>query len=927
MEHQRLVVWTMVGVAIICFAGLLPTLFSASSPIPKVIVEWRFRSGESAWNWRPNQAIADVKVTDEGVLFRTVSDDPIWELSDLLDIPASPWQVVEVQLKSDREGEAELFWSNTTDPPYGGFRPHKRTPFWVAGDRQWHTYRILPFWHPEGKIVRLRFDPFGFAQFTLAAIRIVELPAAQMTPATGEVRDWLLVGEGTVQPTARGWVVSLHSPDALLLTPTSIASEQRPFLSVRMAVSAGKRATLFFASNQAHGLHARSVPIIADGREHTYTLDMIDSSGWSGQIIAVGLRPTDAVGAKAIVREVRFDPIPKGAPELQVVTFALDDATPRVGVATEVFAIVRHVGGDPARNLQAILQVPKGVELLSAPSLVPHLAFGEEAEFRWRLRARAPIKGEARLTVRATNAKPVTARTTLDFSPLLTTTKAAYVPPPQPVRGKYEVGVYYFPGWKSWGQWLPILSFPERKPVLGWYREGDPEVADWHIKWAVEHGITFFVYDWYWVQGARMLEHALHDGYLRSRYRSLLKFCLLWANHNPPKTSSLEDCLALTRHWLAHYFRLPEYFTVDGKPLVIIFSPYRLREDLGSDEVRKALEAMRQECVQHGLPGLYIAACVGSVGEAVRAAAEGYDAVTAYNWPTLGMRSGERWSPFEMLVDAYRQRWESIVQQGTLPLIVPISGGWDSRPWHGEEAVVRFGRTPQNFRRHLQDAKAFLDKFVPQGKALPIALVEAWNEWGEGSYIEPHAEFGFGYLDAIRSVFTDAPEDHADLAPVDVGLGPYEVARLPLDRREWTFERDEEGWDSWMGMSEVRAEQGRLVGRTVSNDPAFFGPPIRVRASEVSIVVVRMRLTKLSDKANKQPTTDIAQFFWRTVTSPESEANSLRFPVQLDGQWHEYRLPVAQNPRWRGLITRLRLDPSTQRDVLVEVDFLRLTAP
>jgi len=31
--------------------------------------------------------------------------------------------------------------------------------------------------------------------------------------------------------------------------------------------------------------------------------------------------------------------------------------------------------------------------------------------------------------------------------------------------------------------------------VLGWYREGDPELADWQIKWAVEHGITFFAYD------------------------------------------------------------------------------------------------------------------------------------------------------------------------------------------------------------------------------------------------------------------------------------------------------------------------------------------------------------------------------------------------------------------------------------------------
>ena len=56
-----------------------------------------------------------------------------------------------------------------------------------------------------------------------------------------------------------------------------------------------------------------------------------------------------------------------------------------------------------------------------------------------------------------------------------------------------------------------------------------------------------------------------------------------------------------------------------------------------------------------------------------------------------------------------------------------------------------------------------------------MLILEAWNEWGEGSYLEPHTEYGFGYLDAIRSALTSAPEPHQDVAPVDVGLGPYDV--------------------------------------------------------------------------------------------------------------------------------------------------------
>ncbi|OQB95154.1 MAG: hypothetical protein BWX84_00052 [Verrucomicrobia bacterium ADurb.Bin118] len=43
-----------------------------------------------------------------------------------------------------------------------------------------------------------------------------------------------------------------------------------------------------------------------------------------------------------------------------------------------------------------------------------------------------------------------------------------------------------------------------------------------------------------------------------------------------------------------------------------------------------------------------------------------------------------------------------------------------------------------------------------------------------------------------------------------------------------------------------------------------------------------------------------------------------------DGQWHEYQIPVSANRRWRGVITRLRLDPGSQPDVQVELAFIRL---
>ena len=63
-----------------------------------------------------------------------------------------------------------------------------------------------------------------------------------------------------------------------------------------------------------------------------------------------------------------------------------------------------------------------------------------------------------------------------------------------------------------------------------------------------------------------------------------------------------------------------------------------------------------------------------------------------------------------------------------------------------------------------------------QSLSSKLLLLDNWNEWSEGHYLAPHREYGFGYLDAVRKVFSDAPEEHVDLIPEDIGFGPYDAA-------------------------------------------------------------------------------------------------------------------------------------------------------
>ncbi len=895
----------------------------------RTVREWTFNQAGDFEGWRPNADLKGVAVSDGALRCRAAGSDPILELSAPLDFPASPWQFLEVRLRASADGTAEWFWSNTSQGRYGGFSQAKTTRFQVRGDGGWHTWRVYPFWHTEGRIVRLRFDLYDGAEFEVDSLRVGEREAPPAVSAadftfTNSNQGWSATAEAGLACRPDGLNLSFADGEAFLLAPpVRLEAEQHGFLSLQMAVDRGHYGTLMFATEQTPGLHRFAFPLVTNGGAFTYNLDLLAAKDWQGRIVALGLQPSDAPGANARLAWLKIDAAPHGPPQLQVKSFAPDAAPLRTGRPATIAAVIANVGATPITNLAASLVLPAGLRLTegSTASLPPErLPFDEETVLRWTLTADEPGEFELRLELKSANTPDLRTAHRLRFTPDLHLAKADYVPEPKPVRGPFEVGAYYFPGWRSAGQWQPLRRFPERRPLLGWYREGDPEVADWHIKWAVEHGITFFAYDWYWSQGARQLEHALHDGYFHARYRHLLKFCLLWANHNPPGTHSPADCLAVTRYWIENYFRRPEHLTVDGKPVLIVFSPQRLTEDLGSEGVRRAFEAMRAECRSAGLSGLYLLACVGDAGQARTAAAEGYDAITAYNWAGLGMSGSGLFAPFATLLDGYRCQWEQLRAQSPIPMLLPLSGGWDSRPWHGENNLVRYGRTPARFRQHLADAKQFLNDRQDASPLRRFVLIEAWNEWGEGSYIEPHQEFGFGYLDAIRDVFTDAPRDHLDVVPADVGLGPYDLPPEPPGRTAWSFEEGDAGWGSGMNLAEIHVTNGVLSARTIGNDPAVFGPPMKVRADEFRAVELRMKLTP----ADGRPFADGAQLFWETAHLPESEATSSRFSVQGDGGWHDYRVPVADNLRWRGLVTRLRLDPCSRAGVSVAVESLRL---
>ncbi|NLF71997.1 MAG: hypothetical protein GX575_23440 [Candidatus Anammoximicrobium sp.] len=352
------------------------------------------------------------------------------------------------------------------------------------------------------------------------------------------------------------------------------------------------------------------------------------------------------------------------------------------------------------------------------------------------------------------------------------------IPEPQPAPTEILIGAHHCPLWEADKpqMWNQVVKHPERTPALGFYSQENPEVADWETKWAVEHGISYFVYCWYRDgQGGPVkmrFGSAIHDALFKSRFVSKMKFTIMWENQSRGRAGVADEADLMNNllpFWIDNYFRHPSYLKIDNRPLLFIYRPEFLVQDLGSvANVRAAFDKMRQACRGAGFDGLYL---LGEYRGLDRNHLQlmknlGLDYTFAYCWHVQNNPDPAR--AIATQLDNLRRTQD----MGVLPQVVTVSQGWSG--WHDEGSIWKI--PPAEYKGLLQKAKAFV-RTLPAGQlGSKTLLLDNWNEWSEGHYLAPHKEFGFGYLDAVRDVFSTAPKDHLDLLPQDVGLGPYDAA-------------------------------------------------------------------------------------------------------------------------------------------------------
>ena len=156
-----------------------------------------------------------------------------------------------------------------------------------------------------------------------------------------------------------------------------------------------------------------------------------------------------------------------------------------------------------------------------------------------------------------------------------------------------------------------------------------------------------------------------------------------------------------------------------------------------------------------GLPGIFFIATTNAKPDDElenQLKVQGFSAYSGWNYVQSKDKSPV--AEYRAMVETYLDFYTAARNtKGALPYIAPASPGWDSRPWllGIKAATVRKNPTPGKFKQMLLGAKQLIDSNktgVPN-----IVMIEAWNEFGEGAYIEPTKKWGFEYLKTIRDIF------------------------------------------------------------------------------------------------------------------------------------------------------------------------------
>lgn len=302
-----------------------------------------------------------------------------------------------------------------------------------------------------------------------------------------------------------------------------------------------------------------------------------------------------------------------------------------------------------------------------------------------------------------------------------------------------------------------------------YYNLMEKKTMQWQAELARKYGIYGFSFYHYWFEeGKKVLEKPAEN---LLKWKDIdIAFCFTWANETWARTwsnlydknswvqekemtSSVDNGVLLKQTyddesvWLEHiryllpFFKDKRYIRIDGRPVFILYKP----DDIHC--LSDMLSVWRRELKKENIDDLYI------IGEQMNEYYTPRKDMSAILWrfPNKALiRLKHKNVVNGLLTYDYDEYWKKILTDNWRIYdneneMYCVSVDYDDTPRRGLDGWMLLGANPEKFNFYFTK---FLKKIIE--KKHKFVFINAWNEWGEGAYLEPDNINRYDYLEKIK---------------------------------------------------------------------------------------------------------------------------------------------------------------------------------
>lgn len=312
-----------------------------------------------------------------------------------------------------------------------------------------------------------------------------------------------------------------------------------------------------------------------------------------------------------------------------------------------------------------------------------------------------------------------------------------------------------------------------------YYDLSSPAVMEKQASLARKYGVFGFCYYHYWFKdGKKLLERPIEA--MLEDHKIDIPFFLCWANENWSRNWDGGNKEIIMRQdygnetdWEKHFCYLLEFFKderyicFNGMPLLAIYKP----EEISC--FSEMASYLKKRAVEEGFKGLLIISQHPNCLTLNNFNLDLIDYAIKFQPASYWSNNLRYFSLIESMIHRidkklvrlrnkislrddhhkyydYDDAWNAILNKQPFgdKYINGAFVDWDNTARRQKDGTIFIGATPQKFKKYM-------GLLLKKESALDMIVVNAWNEWGEGAYLEPDSVHKYAYLEALQSALME----------------------------------------------------------------------------------------------------------------------------------------------------------------------------